>query len=162
MICQSCKRKKAVLHSYCISSNELIDMHYCEECGKKQPVEEGVCFDDSLHNLLDGLLESRKREVVLESAAACEFCGTTLKDIRRHTNLGCPNCYELFAEHLHSLRSLPDREHRKTVPFDDALPGIHILRKELEEAVRHEDFEKAASIRDKILDCEKEGFLSDN
>jgi protein arginine kinase activator len=162
MICQSCKKKKAVLHSYCISSNELVDVHYCEECGKKQSVEVDVCLDDSLHNLLDGLLESRKHEVVIESAKACEFCGTTLKDIRKHNNLGCPNCYELFSEDIKSLRSISEREYRKTVTFKDALPGIHMLRKELENAVRQEDFEKAAFIRDKILDCEKEGFLSDN
>ncbi len=162
MICQSCKRKKAVLHSYCISNNGLVDVHYCEECGKEQSAEESVCLDDNLYNLLDGLLESRKNEVALESAEACEFCGTTLKEIRKYNKLGCPNCYELFYEGIKSLGTLSRNEYKKTTPLGDESPGIHILRKELEDAVQQEDFEKAASIRDKILNCEKEGFLSDD
>ena len=162
MICQSCKRKKAVLHSYCISDNDLVDVHYCEECDKEQSTEESVFLDDNLHNLLDGLLKSRKNEVALEFADACEFCGTTLKEIRKYNNLGCPNCYELFTEDIKILGTLSKNEYKNTTHCNDESPGIYMLRKELEDAVRQEDFEKAASIRDKILDCEKEGFLSDD
>jgi protein arginine kinase activator len=137
-------------------------VHYCEECGKKLSSEDGVCFDDNLDNLLDGLLKTRNREVIAESADACEFCGTTLKEIRRNNNLGCPNCYELFSDIIKSLSNNPYNDYKKTTVHSDTLPGIHLLRKELEDAVRQEDFEKAASIRDKILDREKEGFLSDD
>ena len=162
MICQSCKKKKAVLHTYCISNNDLVDVHYCEECGRKQSVEEDVCLDDSLYNLLDGLIKTRNQEVALESVDTCGFCGTSLKEIRKNNNLGCPNCYEQFSEDVSSLKRHSVHEYKKTVGSGDEAPGLHLLRKKLEDAVMQEDFEKAASIRDKILDCEKEGFLRDD
>ena len=137
-------------------------MHYCEECGKKLSSRDGVCFDDNLDNLLDGLLKSRNSEVATVSADACEFCGTTLKEIRKNNSLGCPNCYELFSDAIENLSNHPDNDYKKTTAYSDTLPGIRMLRKELEDAVRQEDFERAASIRDKILDREKEGFLSDD
>lgn len=162
MICQSCKRKKAVFHSYCINNNNLVDVHYCEECGQKQSADENVCIDDNLHNLLEGLLKSRNNEVGLEPIDTCEICGTTVKEIGKYNNLGCPNCYELFSESIESLRTLSKNEYRRSAYCNVESPSIGMLRKELKDAVRLEDFEKAASLRDRIRDCEKEGFLSDN
>ena len=136
-------------------------MHYCEECGQKQSADENVCIDDNLHNLLEGLLKSRKNEVDLEPVDTCEICGTTVKEIGKYHNLGCPNCYELFSESIESLQSLSKNEYRRSAHCNDESPSISMLRKELKDAVRLEDFEKAASLRDRIRDCEKEGFLSD-
>jgi protein arginine kinase activator len=136
-------------------------VHHCEECGQKQSADENVCIDDNLHNLFEGLLKSREKEVDLEPGDMCEICGTTIKEIGKYSNLGCPNCYELFSESIESLGNLSKNEHKRFAYCNDESPSIGILRKELKNAVRLEDFEKAASLRDRIRDCEKEGFLSD-
>jgi protein arginine kinase activator len=137
-------------------------VHYCEECGKKESARENVCIDDNLHNLLEGLLRTRKNEVDLEPVDTCEICGTTVKEIIKYKTLGCPNCYELFSDSIESLRTRSKNEYRESAYCNDESLSIGMLRKELKDAVRLEDFEKAASLRDRIRDCEKEGFLSDN
>jgi protein-arginine kinase activator protein McsA len=46
--------------------------------------------------------------------------------------------------------------------FKSDTAPLHDLRKELKDAVRLEDFERAARLRDRIRVMEREGFLRDH
>lgn len=86
----------------------------------------------------------------------CPGCGSTLRDFATK-GAGCPKCFETFAEELAPTVS---RVHGKAA-HTGRVPGryrsrierkrrIEALMEEQREAVRNEDFERAASIRDEL------------
>ena len=86
----------------------------------------------------------------------CEGCGSTLRDFATR-GAGCPKCFETFAEELAPTVS---RAHGRTVhtgrapaKFRDRIETkrkIEALVEEQREAVKNEDFERAAEIRDEL------------
>ena len=78
-------------------------------------------------------------------------------DFKKAGRLGCPECYETFAEPLGGLLKTMHKgtRHvgkvpeslRQTLDFSDRLKG---LQKKLAKAIEEEDFEKAAVLRDEI------------
>ena len=86
----------------------------------------------------------------------CEGCGSTLRDFATR-GAGCPKCFETFAEELAPTVS---RAHGRTVhtgrapaKFRDRIETkrkIEALIEEQREAVKNEDFERAAEIRDEL------------
>jgi protein arginine kinase activator len=162
VICQRCRRNRAVIHTYCISDNRLVELHYCEECGKLQEENNDRCVDDSMSNLLEGLLNSTRSENYAVIDVKCEICGTTSKDIIKNRLVGCPNCYELFSDVINTYIDDSTNTYRKSELLDEESERLQVLRKNLREAVMAEDFEKAARLRDRISGIEKDGFLGDN
>ena len=94
----------------------------------------------------------------IEKPTACGTCGSTFARFRKTGLLGCPDCYEAFSKQLDSViaRSqngasnhtgrLPDRS--------SALVDLQALRRslieELDRAVASEQYERAASLRDRL------------
>jgi protein arginine kinase activator len=94
----------------------------------------------------------------VEKPTACGTCGSTFARFRKTGLLGCPDCYEAFSKQLDSViaRSqngasnhtgrLPDRS--------SALVDLQALRRslieELDRAVASEQYERAASLRDRL------------
>jgi len=162
VICQRCGKNRAVLHTYCISNNQLIDVHYCEECGKIQNCGENGYIDDSMQNLLEGLLQSARNENYSIPDKKCEICGTSAREILKSRFLGCPNCYEIFSDVIDIHDNGEKKLYRRSEFIDDNSEQLLVLRKRLMEAVQLEDFESAAQLRDRISGIEKDGFLGDN
>lgn len=103
------------------------------------------------------------------TALTCPSCGWDNFRLRKTGRMGCPVCYQVFTEYLSNL--LPGmhrgKSHVGKIPFSgqtqkevamvkdykskEALQNeIHILKKNLDESVRREEFELAAELRDKI------------
>ncbi len=87
----------------------------------------------------------------------CEICGTTIQEFKKTGKLGCPHCYEVFSKEIHRFIL---KTHNGTKHFGNA-PARHrkqfiksreisYLKSRLKTAVRSEDYEKAAKIRDKL------------
>ncbi len=81
----------------------------------------------------------------------CPVCGWTLKDLLDTSMLGCPHCYDAFAqevktiiEHIHRVRLWEDDE---SISLQRRLS---VLEWQLKRAVEEERFEDAASLRDMI------------
>jgi protein arginine kinase activator len=92
----------------------------------------------------------------------CRECGLTLELFRESGRVGCSNCYEVFREVLDPLlrRVHHATEHSPPKGGQDAESRLRrvlaTLRRELLEAVRREEFERAASLRDEIRRYEEE------
>ena len=92
------------------------------------------------------------------SASACPTCQSTWKDFEDTGLLGCEDCYKTFAMQLtRMLREGHDaplhaRPGRRRASDPSAL--LPELRSLLEQAVREEDYEKAAEVRDRIQHLE--------
>jgi protein arginine kinase activator len=101
------------------------------------------------------------------SRAACPACGFRWPDFERHQRLGCPRCYDAHATQARALvaRSQPALTHQGRRPGTPAAPlqremeglgsvdrheGEGALETRLAEAIRSENYEEAARLRDLI------------
>jgi len=128
-------------------------------------------FTDFSFNFPD-MLSSFFNDTALASLGAhtlrCEKCGSSFGDIVRSGRIGCADCYETFYD---KLLPLLERVHGKTnhvgkIPnsFEEIAKEeesgqteLETLRAELDEAVKAQNYEKAAELRDKIKELESEG-----
>ena len=164
--CDSCGAADAVVHLTQIEHNEMKISHLCEKCAAAKGVEES---EDPVNFPLTGFLAQLGDETVApetaESFGSCSFCGLTFNDFRDAGRLGCPHCYTTFEAYL---RGLLRRVHGSTqhvgkvyLPPDptasDVEKQLEVLRHKLQRAIATEDFERAASLRDKIRTMEPAG-----
>lgn len=112
----------------------------------------GVGFGDLLGSLFGDLSISRLSSRVLR----CETCGCTFDDIVKTGKIGCSDCYRVFYDKLQpSVIKLHGQVKYcgKIPPRDfnnDNSDKIAKLREELNTAIKEQNFEKAAVLRDEI------------
>lgn len=168
MLCQECQKKPATLHFTKIINGEKTEFHICEVCAReKGELIPGTTNGFSIHNLLSGLLDfdptnaspfgmKQQREI------RCEECGLTYIQFSKLGRFGCSSCHTYFAERLDPLLR---RVHGNTVHVGKVPKRtggkikykreIELLKKEMQEHIEQEEFEKAAQIRDEIRSIEK-------
>jgi len=160
MQCQICAKNDATIHLTEISDGVRTEMHICEHCAAEQDiaVKSHIPINELLSNLLavqptdDELSASAEQELV------CPNCGFTLAQFQKEGALGCPGDYEIFEKLLHPLieKAHDGRTtHCGKVPSKTPLDTkrqmeLLNLRQRLEAAVRNEDYELAAKLRDEI------------
>ena len=163
MMCQECGKKRATIHLTDFRDGQPVQKHLCEECyGKK----EGVPTLTSTQ-LLAALAAAVVPELQKMAGRECPACGTNLLEFQRSLalgspRLGCPKDYEVFQDSLDELlRQMHGaNRHVGKVPVGAAQKcapevPLEVLRRELEEAVRKENFERAARLRDQIKNWEQ-------
>ena len=161
MICQLCD-KQATVHLTEIVNGEKFEKHLCEICAQK----EGITAKGNSHlgALLNNLVEAHD-SVSKIGSLVCPECGMSWDEFRRGGLLGCPNDYLVFAEPIVKLickaQEGADRHIGRIPKRTDNQQGRQViqlrLRKELQEAVENEDYEKAAQIRDELHDLSLSG-----
>ncbi|MBN2323057.1 MAG: UvrB/UvrC motif-containing protein [Spirochaetes bacterium] len=163
MLCQQCLKREAQFHSYRIINNELLSVHLCARCVEnRKEREDHNSIDDKLHSILDVLLKKNVHDGNSSETRRCESCGTTLDEYEKSGLVGCPRCYELFADTIFGGRV---KRHVSDPDRDRSGAGTEFLKRlevRLKKAVESEDFEEAAHIRDRINNLEKEGFFGDS
>jgi protein arginine kinase activator len=165
MLCQACKKSEATIHLTEISNGKRAEMHLCQAWA----VEQGIAAKGqmSLNELLSSLLAAAPSDDVnyadLEADTVCPACGETLDQFRKDALLGCPDDYEVFEKVLAPLiekahdgatthtGKVPQRAPHATVKQSKKLS----LKQQLAEAVKAEDYETAAKLRDEISELEK-------
>jgi protein arginine kinase activator len=163
MKCEICGGRDAVIHIQQVIGKERVDLHLCEECA----VERGITSSQdrielSISNLLNGLVEVRSKKAKKSSVPqACPRCGSTWEVVNKRQRMGCPECYTTFHREIRqALRKLLGKsQHRGRLPkrlstYKTVLVDMVKLKEGLEEALKREDYEKAARIRDRIRELE--------
>ncbi|MDD4002671.1 MAG: UvrB/UvrC motif-containing protein [Clostridia bacterium] len=154
MVCSECNINEATVHITKIINGIKKEMHICSECAKKIENLGGFKFvndSDIFFPIFNYGLEETKPK-----GKACSFCDGTLADFNNSGYLGCPNCYNEFAEYLSPVikRVQRDVKHIGKIPNDDgelfSAREYERLSKELKAAVAEERYEDAAAIRDKM------------
>ncbi len=162
MQCDVCGKKKATVHLTEIVDEQMSEMHLCEDCAREKNVQMEQQF--GLADLLAGLSDFGKPSKDVEKVKVrCSHCGLGYEDFRKFGRLGCSECYVSFKEQLANLlkkihgssRHLgkaPVKMQPKLLKQKDKEKneGLEDLRKQLQEAIQAENFEKAADLRDKI------------
>ncbi len=165
MICGDCG-KPASIRFVEMVDGELRTLTLCDDCASTRGMALSLApLAGPLVNMLMGLLEEMKGEPdETASEPACPDCGLTYAEFRRSGKLGCAGCYEALSSELRPLlrRVHGSTQHVGTIP-SHAPPGIELdrqarsLRLELERAVRAEDYERAAELRDRVRALAAEG-----
>ena len=169
MMCESCQRRTATVQYAEVVGGQMTTYNLCDECARKRGVAMSLApFAGPLVNILMGLLEETGgRDEAEQQGPVCPGCGLSYSEFRRSGRLGCPKCYESFADELKPLirRIHGSTRHAGTAPdslVEDAGSRTQMrrLKSELDDAVRREEYERAAELRDRIRDIER-GMAAD-
>lgn len=156
--CERCGSEAGLVHLTQIRNDQTSKHLLCEKCaaskGMQAPIPGG---EVGLAGLLDQLLKLEEG-VRQDTDPACPFCGLSFGGFRANGLLGCPECYETFGESIAGIVRQVHRGERHVgkvyLPPEPAPPDIERamdeLRRRLERAVRDEEFERAAEIRDRL------------
>lgn len=160
MICQSCEKKKASTHIKTILNGELKEFNLCADCAAR--LGYGSFFSSivpDLDKLFGSFMDTFEQG---ENATRCSFCGSSFEDIAKSGKVGCAHCYETFYEELlPSIQRIHGRTFHAGKLASSAGVKVKIrseltqLKKDLEQAIKTQEFEKAAELRDKIRELEK-------
>ena len=166
MKCQYCE-KPATFHI-----TELTEpagpqvMHLCEEHARGFLQKEAASPTASITGALAKQLNlgQTKQELAELDQKECPVCGISFFEFRNTGRLGCPFDYTHFANDLMPLlvnihdavEHVGKRPRRAAASADTAAQMIQ-LRREMEEAVEQEDYERASEIRDELKRIEETG-----
>jgi protein arginine kinase activator len=162
MTCDECGKAEARVAYTEFANGKAATWHLCEECAGKRGVSASLSsLSGPLVNILMGLIEEVGRSGAPEPGPICGGCGLSLAEFRRTGKLGCSACYESFRDELAPLlrRIHGSCEHGGRVPSSlEPTEGprreVRRLRSELERAVRREEYERAAELRDLVREKE--------
>ena len=160
MQCENCKKTAATIHLTEIVEGKRHEMHLCELCAQKEGLAAKAQMP--LSELLNNLLAGEAEPELLKDASAekmqCPNCGITMKQFLKNSSLGCPYDYELFGKFL---QPIIEKSHAGKTTHCGKIPSkapgetkkqseLSALRRELQAAVREENYEAAAKLRDRI------------
>ena len=110
-------------------------------------------FNKFFTGLIDNIDEVNEQKIDIK----CPQCGLTYKKFKALGKFGCSQCYKTFGDQIDSLvKGLHGHNtHRGKIPKRSNIKiflrrETEKLRVDLEDAIKREEFEKAAIIRDEI------------
>ena len=165
MLCQSCKKNQATTHIKNIVNGELTEMHLCSECAAKQGYSNVFDHMFDIGSFMRGFMG--EPSFALATEKHCPNCGITFSQITKSGRVGCAKCYDVFYDRLipsikriHGVTFHTGKRLRKpqlksgenhTINAEVSQKSeLERLSSELQNAVKNQEFEKAAQLRDKI------------
>jgi len=161
MKCDNCGGEDAVIHIRQIIGNDVKDIRICQKCAAEKGILKGI--DDgemTLPNILNGLIDDINP---LENTEVekCPSCGMKREDVNGEGRLGCSDCINAFRKEIPKAlkkRSITS-SHRGKLPLNlEAVKTLlfdkEVLKNQLKKAIKKEDYESAAKLRDQIQEIE--------
>ena len=178
MLCERCKKNEATFYYHENVNGNKKTYRLCRDCANeleksgeiRAADDEKSIFDSfdsfmsdpfgQMNALLSGMFpggDKKQLSSADKEEKKCPVCGMTFREFARNGMAGCPACYETFAEELkpaisrvhgHSTHSgrVPMRLREKY----DTAKRIAELEAERDSAVKAENYERAAEIRDEL------------
>lgn len=163
-LCERCKKEQATFHLTNINRDGAkAERHLCDKCA----AEEGLlqsgksAIDQHALAMLESFIAGTKNAAELNNLV-CDQCGISYVEFRNQGLLGCPHDYEVFKDQIgrllerthagasHHVGKMPKSLGQAHRPHED----IRRLKRQLDEAVAAEDYERAAELRDRIRELE--------
>ena len=161
MKCDICGSSDAIIHIRQEKEREETVLFLCEECALKKGIAlKNDRSEASLTDLLSGLVEPRPMRRKIEKS--CPLCGMSYKRFRRKPRAGCHECFSVFSKEIRKVvnQRYGEVRHKGKYPkrllaFKSYLVDIEQLKRKLETAVREEQYERAAQLRDRIREIQE-------
>lgn len=174
MLCQNCEKKEATTHIKQIINGDMSESHLCSDCARLLGVNEFGDFSFSLSDFFGNFFGDMLPAHIPDSTLRCKKCGCSFDDFARTGRLGCAECYETFYDkllpslqrihgkirHTGKVSVSAGKEKPSEEPAPEAAPAgepaetVDSLKAQMEEAVKVQDFELAAELRDRIKELE--------
>lgn len=167
MLCE-CGEREATIHETIIKNGKKIEKHLCEVCAQKQGL--GPKGTPPISQLISSFVLAS--QAARSTPLVCTVCETSFESFKQSGLLGCPACYDAFEPLLGPMieRSHEGGTHHTGKRPRRALGGgprvgagedpvvamrmrsdrIARLRKDLDRALKDEQYERAAKLRDEI------------
>lgn len=176
MKCDRCDNE-ATVHEVTIRNAKKVERHLCENCAREQGID--AQSQAQLGELITKYVMAQGQGKVAAPKAreglACPACHLSFAEFRKTGLLGCAECYKAFEAKLapllerahggasHHVGKVPRRALGSGRPggsatarsaalaaASDRAQRLALLRKQLEDAVSAEQYERAAKIRDDL------------
>lgn len=165
MLCDICRKNEAVLFIEQSSLKETRKFNICAECAATR----GITPDNPvMHKTLAAIfteLSTRAKKEALRNDRACPVCGLRLSKFLQKGTLGCPECYMVFKDEIFSYMKNHNIQGKYTgsMPhrlssFRSTLTDRTDCQMKLDDAIKNEDYEKAAFYRDYLNAIEKKSI----
>lgn len=175
MFCENCGKNYANVKYTQIINGEKKEMFLCDECSNKLGIQNfNIPIDISsfFSNFFDQMEnENILPEVLKSKKMKCDRCDLTFEEFIQTGKLGCPECYSTFQTRLDPLlRNLhgSNRHVGRLGAIENIIPTeteieessesteIRKLKQSLKKAIKEENYEEAAKLRDEIKKLEGE------
>ena len=174
MLCQKCKKNNATIHYRENINGKVTEYSLCADCAAELERDGVIKFENPFSNfmrddifdfasVLPSFFTSLNHALGSGETKRCPVCGSTFSDIARTGHIGCPQCYETFADELaatvnqlHGTSKPQGRIPKRFGEKQNREAEINSLKEEQKKAIEAQEFEKAAELRDKIKALEAE------
>jgi len=153
-LCEQCGKKEATVHITRIANATTAASHFCEACAR----EKGFVVE--LPENLTAVTPSDGDTGIRQ----CSQCHLKFSEFQATGLLGCPACYGEFQEEIDKVLAQQNgpivhtgKHYAAKIRESSGQADVTRLIRELSEAVKREEFELAAQIRDKIRNCSQAG-----
>ncbi len=172
MKCQHCEKPATFHITELTEPTGPVMVHLCEEHARVYLSQDSV---ESPPNALAGMLAKQlKLEQTAEQLAkldkkTCPVCGINFAEFRQAGRLGCAYDYVYFQDDLeplllniHGAKVHKGKRPTRRLGSPDRQHELIQLRREMQEAIAKEQYEKAGELRDRIQNFENEDGPSES
>ncbi len=167
MLCERCNQNEAKIHLIKSINGDKTGIWLCDNCAKIFGELSIVKSSDwkrlSFNKIINSIFEDFPLKDEKVTNLVCKACGTTYEEVKEKRILGCDKCYYYFIDNLTQAikKNQGNIEHIGKIPKREGIiikkkKKIKKLKNDIEKAIAIEDYERAAVLRDKIWDLEKE------
>lgn len=156
-LCDGCGGSTGRVRVYQSKGTDYLELWLCDACTDALGVEEAQpAFAPTVAEILGSFLGG-------SPSRSCPVCGTRFRNIRQTGSVGCSECYRVFRSRIQRLldQSGLTEPHVGRYPvrlgsYKRLLLDREVLRERLSDALADEDYERAATIRDRMRALEEQ------
>lgn len=162
MTCDMCGIREATIKFTQVINQKKQEMNVCKMCAEETGIANPLSgFPKIIGGLILGIMGELPDKAEAEHIdLRCKYCQLSWHEFQNKGLLGCGHCYDSFAEPLKKLlrKIHGSNKHIGNRPAGQRLVGtvddLETLQHQLKRAIKSENYEHAAELRDRIRDIE--------
>lgn len=167
MLCQKCHKKIATVRYAEVIDGHVTEIHLCSDClieVQKNPKGFNFASTEPQVQVKERREDTESITKKTKTKTLCSVCGTQINYIHEKNKVGCFTCFKSFGPEIESvleviqggsshigkkLHYANDEERVRAQILLDTKKAL------IRQAIKSEDYESAAKLRDEILSLEK-------